>query len=280
MPTTITRFAPSPSGYLHIGHIYAAYEARRHADDNQGEMRLRLEDIDKTRCRPDYAEAILDDLNFMGIIWDGEVMVQTARMPDYKTALDTLKARELIYPCFLSRREVDDLLSAPHLPPTNTDTLIPDDLLAARQGQESGWRLRMDAVRPLLAVMTDISDFHYTDAIHGRQPIDLSSIGDEIIARKDIGTSYHLAVVIDDAAQGVNLITRGNDLMASTPLHRILQLLLDLPEPTWLHHPLLLNDDGQRFAKRDNAISINRLRKDGMRCEDILDMIAKAPKLG
>ena len=272
--TTITRFAPSPSGYMHLGHIYAALTARRHADEAMGEMRLRIEDIDEGRCRAEFAQAILDDLDFMEIAWDGKIMTQSERLPAYKEALEKLKAIEAIYPCFLSRKELDSLLSAPHLPIANTDSLIAPDLAEERsaQGNQPAWRLRMQNIRPLLGDLT------YTDLIEGTIPINLDSIGDEVIARKDIATSYHLAVVIDDAAQGVNLITRGHDLIASTPLHRVLQQLLELPEPKWLHHPLVLNHDGKRLAKRHQDLTIKTMRENNMTKNNILAALKHAPK--
>lgn len=273
-PATITRFAPSPSGHLHLGHLHAALEARRHADEQGGEMRLRIEDIDTGRCDPAFTEAIYEDLDFMEIAWDGEVMVQSERMPDYAAALDRLKAGELIYPCFLSRRELDALLTAPHQPVANTDRLIDQGLAAERreQGDEPAWRLRMEAIRPLIGALD------YNDRRHGRQKVELDAIADTVIARKDIATSYHLSVVVDDAAQGVTVVTRGADLIASTPIHRLLQVLLDLPETDWLHHDLVLDDTGRRLSKRFHALSIRAMRATGMNRTMILEALASSPK--
>lgn len=278
LPQTVTRFAPSPSGWLHLGHIHSVLEARRAADDDGGLMRLRIEDIDGPRCRPEYHDGILDDLTYMGVKWDGPVMVQSERMAAYAAALETLKADDLVYPCFLSRRELDRLLSAPHLPPithpANTDQLIDSDLATERleQGQEPAWRLRMEAIRPRL------KGLEYRNWLNGPKAIDLDAIGDEVIARKDIATSYHLSVVVDDAAQGITLITRGADLEASTPLHRVLQVLLNLPETTWRHHQLVLDSTGKRLAKRHMPLTIRDMREDGMEPSAILSALEKSPK--
>lgn len=266
---TITRFAPSPSGLLHLGHAFSALEARRLADADGGEMRLRIEDIDTPRCDPVYDTAIREDLTFLNIPWDGEVMVQSTRMAAYQHALETLQQREFVYPCYLSRRQLNALLSAPH--PRNTDTLIdPDDAsMQPEQGQQPAWRLRMEAIEPVL------KGLDFTDLNHGGRKIDFSAIGDEVIARKDIATSYHLSVVVDDAAQGVTLVTRGEDLLASTPLHRIIQELLGLPETRWWHHAVMTDPGGRRLAKRDGDISIQELRQEGHDRKAIIGMVHK-----
>ncbi|MGC6484271.1 MAG: tRNA glutamyl-Q(34) synthetase GluQRS [Candidatus Puniceispirillales bacterium] len=264
---TVTRFAPSPSGYLHLGHAYAALEARRLADVDGGEMRLRIEDIDAPRCDPLYDPAIRDDLTFLGITWDGPVLVQSGRMAAYQDALEALKQRDLVYPCYLSRRQLDSLLSAPH--PRNTDRLVdPEDSpTPAGQAGEPAWRLRMEAAEPILRGLD------FTDMRHGGRKIDFSEIGDEVIARKDIATSYHLSVVVDDAASGVTLVTRGEDLLPSTPLHRILQELLGLPETRWWHHPVMTDPSGRRLSKRAGDISLNELRAAGLDRAAILTRI-------
>ena len=205
---TVTRFAPSPSGDMHLGHAFAAFEARRLADENNGEMRLRIEDIDQGRCDARYIVTIKDDLEYLGIAWEGEMMVQSERMATYQQALDSLRSRELIYPCYLSRRQLDSLLSAPH--PRNTDRLAQGQAPAFQPatGDQPAWRLRMEAVEPLLRGLD------FTDLNHGTTAVDFAAIGDEVIARKDIATSYHLSVVVDDAASAVTLITRGGGFAA------------------------------------------------------------------
>ena len=269
--TTITRFAPSPSGVLHLGHAFAALEARRLADADGGEMRLRIEDIDTTRCKPKFLDGIYEDLAFLDIAWDGPVLVQSERMDAYQQALDQLKAKDLIYPCYLSRRKLDRLLSAPHDQKTtrNTDQFAGSDT-PRDEDHHPAWRLRMDAIEPLL------KGLDFMDKRHGRQSIDFRAIGDEVIARSDIATSYHLSVVVDDAACGVTLVTRGEDLISATPLHRILQELLGLPETDWWHHPLVVDTDGRRLAKRDNARAISQLRTEGMDRLGILNLLEKS----
>ena len=272
--TTITRFAPSPSGALHLGHAFAALEARRLADAHGGEMRLRIEDIDSKRCHPRYVDGIYQDLRFLGIAWQGSVLVQSERMAAYQEALDRLKAKDLIYPCHLSRRQLDGLLTAPHgvsraavrAAARNTDRLVapkPSEVA----DQQPAWRLRIEAVEPLLRGLD------YTDLRHGRRAVDFAAIGDEVIARRDIATSYHLSVVVDDAASGVTLVSRGEDLLPVTPIHRILQALLGLPETRWWHHGLITDEQGRRLAKRDAATAISQMRDQGMSRQDILDLL-------
>ena len=267
---TVTRFAPSPSGDMHLGHAFAAFEARRLADENNGEMRLRIEDIDEGRCDARYIVTIKDDLEFLGISWEGEVMVQSERMAAYQQALDSLRSRELIYPCYLSRRQLDSLLSAPH--PRNTDQLAQQQAPAFQPatGDQPAWRLRMEAVEPLLRGLD------FTDLNHGTKAVDFAAIGDEVIARKDIATSYHLSVVVDDAASAVTLITRGADLLPVTPLHRILQELLGLPETAWCHHPVMTDSTGRRLSKRAGDITLQQLRAEGHDRGSIIDMIQKS----
>ena len=296
MADLVTRFAPSPTGFLHLGHLHSALQARRLADANGGEMRLRIEDIDAPRCRPEFHGAILDDLAFMGIGWEGDVMVQSERMDAYAGALELLKRKDLVYPCFLSRKELDALLSAPHDPSgagsggagsggagsgeagsgrvSNTDRLIGADDAAERRGkgQEPAWRLRMEAAAPLL------KGLDWADRDRGRQPVDFAGLGDEVVARKDIATSYHLAVVVDDAAQGVTHVVRGSDLEESTPLHRVLQALLGLPETTWSHHSLVLDGSGRRLSKRGDSLSVRAMRHAGMDASAILEKLDSAPK--
>ena len=275
-PRTITRFAPSPTGQLHLGHIYSALFARARADADGGKMLLRIDDIDHTRCRDEFRDGITDDLAFMGIKTDGPVMVQSDRLDRYQTALEDLKDRELVYPCFLSRRELDSLLSAPHgiQAPRNTDQNLSNDEAESRaaMGDAPAWRLRMDAVRPLA------EGLYYTEEQQGALPLELDQLshigGDVVIARKDIGTSYHLSVVLDDADSGITHITRGNDLKDVTPLHRLLYHLLGLDVPIWCHHPLITDDAGKRLAKRDHARSIAQLRKAGMTAAQIQQILA------
>jgi glutamyl-Q tRNA(Asp) synthetase len=272
----VSRFAPSPTGALHLGHFYSALFARRQADAYHGQMRLRIDDIDFTRCRPEYTEMIFDDLDFMGIGFDGAVIYQSERHDRYKSALRNLADSGMIYPCYLTRRELNDLLSAPHGEDQiirNTDVLIDTETRQARKDTEApAWRLRVDAIRDRVSSLSYMEcgdDFDDPREV----PVDLSTLDDVVIARKDIGTSYHLSVVLDDHDSGVTLVTRGDDLKPSTPLHRLLQHLLGLDATWWAHHPLITDDAEKRLAKRDEARSIRQLREEGCSRSDILSMI-------
>ncbi len=271
----ITRFAPSPTGALHLGHIYAALFARKLADQHRGEMRLRIDDIDFTRCRDEFTDLIYDDLEFMGLAIDGPVMVQSARMQRYQDALSTLKEKGVIYPCTLSRQALNSLLSAPHGGHQiirNTDELTANN---TEHDTAPAWRLRMDAITPI------ISDLSYVECggdLNNMKdiPIDLDQLDDVVIARKDIGTSYHLSVVLDDHDSDVTIVTRGDDLRAATPIHRLLQVLLGLPPSIWAHHGLINGPDGAKLAKRDKATSIQQLRQQGYGRDDIINMLYDA----
>ena len=266
----ITRFAPSPSGYLHLGHVFSARFAVELAESSGGRALLRIDDIDTTRCRERYFGAIFEDLDFMGIGFDGEPRYQSQHLKTSRDALATLKAQGFIYPCYLSRRELAGLLSAPHLP-RNTDELIDAQQKTRREegGDAPAWRLRMEAVR------TQFPHLNAIDLLHGDIAIDLTNIGDEVIARRDIGTSYHLSTVLDDADMGISLVSRGADLLPSVPLQRILQELLGLPAPRYVHHQLLTTHDGARLAKRENALSLRQMRENGMRRADIYATMIK-----
>ena len=273
-----TRFAPSPTGPLHRGHIYAAHVAHQFAKHSGGNFTLRIDDIDNARCRNQFTKGIFDDLNWLGLTWDGPVTFQSKRLSTYRTALETLQKLNLVYPCFLSRRELADILTAPHGYPTphsirNTDKLLPhiEQQRRAATGTAAAWRLRMDkAQRSAAAGLT------WHDHLTGTHRITPEIFGDAIIARADLGVSYHLAVVVDDALDNVSLVTRGVDLAPSTHLHRLLQALLGLPAPDYLHHELVCDATGKRLAKRCNAESVAQLRKNGL---DENDLLASLPSL-
>ena len=271
LPSTIvTRFAPSPTGELHLGHIYSALFARNWADKHNGEMRLRIDDIDFTRCRSAFADQIYDDLSFLDISFDGEVLVQSNRKDRYASALKYLEDQGYIYPCTLSRRELNELLSAPHgeqMIVRNTDRLA----TVSMDNNNPAWRLRMDKIS---AVIRSLNYTEWGEGTGSRENnIDLDQLDDVVIARKDIGTSYHLSVVLDDHDSGVTVITRGKDLEPSTPIHRLLQELLGLNEMVWAHHNLITDENGKRLAKRDSAQSIKYFREQGLGREEILRMI-------
>lgn len=279
-PHTVTRFAPSPSGRLHLGHAYSALVAWQAARDRGGRFLLRIEDIDPGRCRPEFDAGILEDLAWLGLTWEEPVMRQSARMDAYAAALSGLQQRDLLYPCFCTRkdiqREIDDAGHAPHpagpegpVYPGTCRRLGEDeraDRIAA--GDPHAIRLRMeDAVAVAMGAATGPLTFH--DQTAGTVPVDAAVFGDIVLARKDIPTSYHLAVVVDDAAQEVTLVTRGNDLLPATHVHRVLQSLLDLPEPTYAHHALLTDNEGRRFAKRDRSLTLQAMRDAGKSAAEV-----------
>ncbi|MFA7440104.1 MAG: tRNA glutamyl-Q(34) synthetase GluQRS [Sphingomonadaceae bacterium] len=255
----ITRFAPSPTGRLHLGHAFSAIVAAELARRTGGRWLLRIEDIDASRCRPELEEAIHADLAWLGLTPDG-VMVQSARMPAYKTALDDLREKGLLYPCFCTRADIARAAAAPHAgetlpyPGTCRGRPIDETELAARP---HGWRLDLAATG--LAV-----EQQWLDVAQDMQQGRADAAGDPVLARKDAPVSYHLACVLDDAAQGVTVVTRGADLIDATPLQRLLQTLLGLPAPAYAHHPLLTDANGRRLAKRDDAASVAAMREAGM----------------
>jgi glutamyl-Q tRNA(Asp) synthetase len=281
-----TRFAPSPSGLLHLGHAYSACFAAAEARGRGGEMLLRIEDIDIARCRSEFETAILEDLAWLGLEWPEPVRRQSDHFADYRAALDRLDAIDLLYPCFLSRKELNEALSAPHLSPgfgvemgpdgpavTDTDRLIPEDERARRleAGEPHVLRLRM-------ARATEIAgELEWRDLDRGVQSATPSIFGDVVLARKDIPTSYHLAVTVDDAIQDVGLVTRGEDLFQASHLHRLLQALLDLPVPDYRHHGLLVDETGRRYAKRDKALTLRALREAGHAPGDVLQKVGLTP---
>ena len=269
---TVTRFAPSPTGDLHLGHAYSALVA---ASLGNG-FTLRIDDIDHTRCRPQFVDGIYDDLQWLGLQWQGNPVFQSHRLEAYATALEDLCRRDLIYPCYLSRAELADVLSAPHTAPTATDTVLPasEQTRRAEEGREPAWRLRTaDALR-ITGPLT------WRDLRNGMDvPVDMKAHGDVVIARRDIGTSYHLSVVIDDQMDRITLVTRGADLTESTHVHRVLQALLDIQPPDYLHHDLVTDEAGTRLAKRDAARSLRQMREDGICATDIVGNMPKIPSV-
>jgi glutamyl-Q tRNA(Asp) synthetase len=259
--SVVTRFAPSPTGLLHAGHAYSAILAHDVAMAAGGRFLLRIEDIDGTRSRTEHVDAILADLAWLGLAWEGPVF-QSHRLASYAEALDRLRAMGLVYPCFCTRAEIAASLSAPHgdagpVYPGTCRTLSPDER-AARLGTPHCWRLDMAAA--LARVGAPLT---WWDAVAGTQRADPAAQGDVVLARKDAPASYHLAVTLDDAAHGVSDVVRGVDLFVATHVHRLLQALLDLPTPRYRHHPLLTDDQGERLAKRHGAPSLSAQRRAG-----------------
>jgi glutamyl-Q tRNA(Asp) synthetase len=268
----VTRFAPSPTGYLHVGHAYSALLAWRRARLAGGRFLLRLEDIDPIRCRPEFAAAILEDLAWLGLDWDGPVRVQSEHLNDYAAVLDNLQARGLIYPCFCSRSDIQRavIAAAPHGPdggPVYPGTCrgLPEAERAVRADQPHA--LRLDMSRALVQGLT------FEEEGEGIITADPARFGDVALARKDTPTSYHLCVAHDDALQGVTLVTRGEDLKHATHLHRLLQALLGWPAPIYTHHRLLTDASGRRLAKRDRAVTLRALRAAGVTAEAIRDRV-------
>ena len=270
MATHFVRFAPSPTGDLHIGHAYAALHAWQKSDQSANRFHLRIDDLDHTRCRAHFIESQIEDLKWLGISWQAEPLFQSQRLHRYQDALSYLKDKQLIYPCYLSRREVDALLSAPQ----GTGDLkqaLSDEEAQDRQdkGTEPAWRL--DSAMALRR----LPELSWFDVQKGQQMIDPQQLSNAIIARRDIGASYDLSVVLDDFDTGISLVTRGDDLFSQTHLHRLLQHLLGLPTPLYDHHPLITDDQGKRLAKRDDARSLLSYRQQGMSPDEIKDMIKK-----
>ncbi|HWT07588.1 MAG TPA: tRNA glutamyl-Q(34) synthetase GluQRS [Roseomonas sp.] len=271
----VTRFAPSPTGHLHLGHVHSAAFAWRLARQAGGRFLLRIEDIDPTRCRPDFTDAILDDLAWLGLHWDGPVRVQSAHLAEYRVTLDALAARGLLYPCFCTRgdiaREIAASAAAPHGPDgplyPGTCRRLSGDERAARiaAGQAHALRLDMDAA--LAALPAPLT---FEEVGEGRLRCEPARFGDAVLARKDTPASYHLCVTHDDALQGVTLVTRGADLKPATDLHRLLQALMGWPVPRYAHHALLTDANGRRLAKRDRAATIRDLRAEGVTAEEVL----------
>jgi len=266
-----TRFAPSPTGALHRGHAYSALTAFQAAQDAGGRFLLRIEDIDATRCRPAFEAGIREDLAWLGLAWETPVRRQSEHLGDYQAALDRLAAAGLLYRCFRTRRDVAEAIAAaPHgamevfrgapLPPE-------EEARRLSEGQPYAWRLSLDAAGRALGGFGGL-----TFVEEGAGPGDARGAiaarpelgGDVVLARKDVGVAYHLAVTVDDALQGVTHVVRGQDLFEAAHVQRLLQALLGLPTPVYRHHRLLLDADGRRFAKRDRAETLAELRERGV----------------
>lgn len=274
----ITRFAPSPTGRLHLGHAFSALSAFDAARAAGGVCLLRIEDIDQTRCTPPFEVGIFEDLAWLGLDWPRPVRRQSDHFPDYARALERLGRAGLVYRCFKTRKEIaEEIARAPHHPGEGPDGQIypgPDTPMSEAEeadrlarGEAYAWRLSLKACREALGArydaLTFIEEGEGPEGEHGRIAARPDLLGDVILARKDVGTSYHMACVHDDALQGVTHVIRGQDLYFATHLHRLLQALLDLPVPVWRHHRLLTDETGRRFAKRDRSLTLEALREAG-----------------
>ncbi len=266
----MSRFAPSPTGRLHLGHAYSAVIGHEMALENSGRFLLRIEDLDETRSRPEFVEAIFEDLNWLGLGWSDPLFVQSQRSSTYEAALDELRGKKLVYPCFCTRSDIAAALEAPHgslinYPGTCRDLADDPDRRAA---MPHSWRL--DAAKAVkiagLPTWTELDGRRFESA---REDLD-----DVILARKDSPAAYHLACVVDDHESGVTLVSRGADLRSSTPIQRLLQKLLDLDEPTYFHHPLVAHGGGRRLAKRDLAPTLDAMRRNGVDGRDLAKDLA------
>ena len=269
----ITRFAPSPTGLMHIGHGFSALLAFEAAQKNNGKLLLRIEDIDQTRCRPEFVEAIYTDLSWLGISWAEPVRVQSEHFDDYENALKTLGDMGLLYPCFCTRAEIKkELENAPSAPHGFDGVVYPETCkhMGASDQQhkkESGtpYALRLDMAKALAMLKARLNwPLFWQDEVKGNVEATPQDMGDIILARKETPTSYHLAVSIDDHLSGITHIIRGNDLFAATHIHCLLQALLGFKTPLYTHHKLLNDEDGNRLAKRTDAPSLKSLRENGV----------------
>ncbi|MFO6431720.1 tRNA glutamyl-Q(34) synthetase GluQRS [Erythrobacter sp. W302b] len=250
----VTRFAPSPNGRLHLGHALSAIVAHDLARASGGQFLLRIEDIDGPRSRPELADEFRRDLAWLGLEWD-EVPAQSTRLASYAAAAEALKARGLLYPCTCTRKEIEAAGAV-----EGSDGLIYPGTCKRQPpdpARPAAWRL------DVAKAMAETGPLIWDDALAGSQAVDLSGLGDVVLLRKDLPASYHLAVTLDDAADGVTLVTRGADLFAASHVHRTLQALLDLPVPRWHHHPLLLGADGEKLAKRRGSPALAERRAAG-----------------
>jgi glutamyl-Q tRNA(Asp) synthetase len=278
-PCVVTRFAPSPTGYLHLGHVRSALEGWRAARRAGGRFLLRLEDIDRTRCRDQYAAAIIEDLAWLGLDWDGPVRRQSEHFADYGAALARLDEQGLLYPCFCTRSEIQaEIARAGGAPQGELGPLYPGTCRrlslserAARRARGADYALRLDVA----AALARTGPLFWDD--DGREfAADPAAQGDVVLARKEMPASYHLAVTVDDALQAVTLVTRGLDLFAATHIHRLLQTLLGLPTPAYRHHKLLTDAQGRRLAKRDKALTIRTMRDAGATAAAILQAASES----
>jgi glutamyl-Q tRNA(Asp) synthetase len=271
--SVVTRFAPSPTGDLHLGHVYAAKVAHDLAREAGGRFLLRHEDIDSGRVKPEFYRRIEEDLEWLGLRWDGEILLQSERREAYEDALETLKTMGLAYPCFCTRKDIQAALSAPHgsdaaiYPGTCHSLSIAEthDRIAA--GEAHAWRFHAEKAAQIHG------DLSFQDLRFGEIRVDTSVNGDAVLSRKDIGVAYHLAVVVDDPFQEITHVTRGEDLLGATHIHRQLQYILGYREPLYLHHALVRDENGTRLAKRDAARSIRSLREKGFSPKEVFAML-------
>lgn len=280
---TISRFAPSPTGRLHLGHAYSALFAAKQAEEAGGTFILRIEDIDRGRCRAEFEDGIFEDLRWLGLNWQEPVRRQSDHMDDYARALDRLMDLGLLYPCICTRKTIqEEIARAGHAPHGPEGELYPGTCRnrpATEQKRimagDAPYALRLDLDKAIsLLKQQGEWPLIWHDRAKGEQTAQPETLGDVVLARKDVPTSYHLSVTLDDHIQGCTLITRGEDLFYASHLHRLLQALLGLDVPEWHHHELLLDEAGKRFAKRNQSVTLRHLREvEGKTPKDIRRMI-------
>ena len=291
-PMLTDRFAPSPTGELHLGHAFSAWLGRTSARAASGRFLLRIEDLDRTRVRPEFVEGIVRDLRWLGLDWDGEVLFQSTRLPAYQTAIEKLARAELVYTCTCTRRDIQAAASAPQEggePVTGPDGLVYPGTCRGRAvvtGETAALRLDLgraieslggaDAVRTLAFTELDAGPDGETGSIVLDPEALLAGTGDVVLRRKDGAPAYHLAVVVDDAFQGITRVTRGRDLFPATAVQRLIQALLGLPVPEYRHHRLIRDASGRRLAKRDRDTSIARLRAEGLTPAEVLRLTVES----
>lgn len=261
MSKVVTRFAPSPTGYLHLGHAFAAFQAFDYANTHNGTCLLRIEDIDHTRCRPDYTQAIFEDLRWLGFMWSDPVRIQSKHMPDYDNVIRVLETRKLVYRCFKQRRELPDgvFRGEPD----------PDEAKKLAKREPFAWRLCMNTVETQLTSPLFYKETGFrTEAV----TINLSLISDPILARKDIGTSFLLACTHDDQAQNITHVVRGKDMAEFTSVQTVLQRLMGWSTPVYHHHALVLGADGNKLSKRNLDTTIKSLREQGLSPDKVMAM--------
>jgi glutamyl-Q tRNA(Asp) synthetase len=284
----VTRFAPSPTGFLHLGHAYAALTAFETAQRQRGRFLLRIEDIDQGRCRAEFEHSIHDDLAWLGLKWEEPVRRQSEHFADYAAALEKLGAKGLLYPCFCTRKDIADEIARAAVAPQASE-LGPDGPLypgtcrglteqsrTKRLAEGTPYALRLDVAQALEQMpgrLTFEEQGRGPNGETGLQVVRPDLVGDIVLARKELPASYHLAVVVDDALQGVTLVTRGEDLFQATHIQRLLQALLDLLEPAYAHHRLIRDAAGRKFSKRDASVALSSLRQVGATPASIRAMI-------
>ncbi len=279
----VTRFAPSPTGYLHLGHAFAALTAYDAAERGGGRFLLRIEDIDLTRCKPEFERPIEQDLEWLGLEWEKPPRKQSKHFRDYGEALAKLEKLEVLYPCFCTRRSIaEEIARASEAPQGPEGPVYPGSCRELSQDKrktllDSGtaYALRLDVAKAMKHVsgpLTFVEQGRGPEGESGKQRATPEIFGDVVLARKELRASYHLAVTVDDALQGVTLVTRGNDLFAATHVQRLLQALLGLPTPDYAHHRLILDTQGKKFSKRDSAVTLRSMRQGGTTPEDVRRM--------